>query len=450
MLMQCIKVGCCAKIQAKSNSNMNKMQIREILRYARPYSNMPKEIDGFKNHFSITHFPDHNLALLEKGINQIAPVNVVGSKRIPAILIRSSPHKIGSETTPWQDVFDVDNGHIRYYGDNKLPGKDPALSPGNKVLLKAFETYNTVDERHLSIPLIFYKTITRNNKSKGYVEFNGFGIIKGVELVTQFDRSLDRTFSNFAFNFHVFSLMAENEEFNWQWINDRRNSKLSLTESLKHAPFSWKDWIANGAKVLEKNRRRVSKLMTFTKNEQTPPVGSKEEKVIKEVYNYYTTRKSRFEGLASAITTKILKDAGEGYVEGWITPASSDGGADFYGRLEIGSGFGKAKLILLGQAKCESLNTPTGGNHVARTVARLKRGWVGVYVTTSFFSEAVQREIIEDEYPIMLVNGKKLAETLLKILHDEGYTDLKSYLDFLDSKYKELIQIRRADELLFE
>ena len=132
------------------------------------------------------------------------------------------------------------------------------------------------------------------------------------------------------------------------------------------------------------------------------------------------------------------------------TPASSDGGVDFYGRLEIGNGFGKAKFIVLGQAKCETPNTPTSGNHIARTVARLRRGWIGVYVTTSFFSEPVQREIIEDEYPIMLINGLKLAQTLLKIMHDDGYSDLKKYLDDLDSKYENLIQIRRPDELLFE
>lgn len=65
---------------------------------------------------------------------------------------------------------------------------------------------------------------------------------------------------------------------------------------------------------------------------------------------------------------------------GWITSATSDGGADFYGRLDVGSGFGQAKLIVLGQAKCESFSSPTGGNHIARTVARLRRvGWVFSY-----------------------------------------------------------------------
>lgn len=344
----------------------------------------------------------------------------------------------------------MDNGHIRYYGDNKTPGSDPSLATGNKVLLKAFDTYNNTDKRHLSVPLIFYKAVSRNKKAKGFVEFNGFGIIKGVELITQYDRRQDTTFSNFAFNFHVFSIANEKEEFDWTWINDRRNSEISLEQTLRNAPLSWKEWIKHGSSVLEKNRRRVSKLFTATRTEQIPKQGSREEKTLKEVYTYYHNRKSRFEGLASAVTAKILRDTIGKYHEGWITPSSSDGGADFYGRLEVGEGFGKAKLIVLGQAKCEAINTPTGGNHIARTVARLKRGWLGIYVTTSFFSEAVQREVIEDEYPIMLINGLKLSEILLKILHDEGYSDLKAYLDKIDATYEKLIQIRRPDELLFE
>lgn len=429
---------------------MSKLRIREVFSYKRPYKSNPEIIDGFRNHFSVTNYEGANLILLESGINPIAEVKTSEGKRRPAILIRSSPHKTGSETTPWQDIFDVDNGHIRYYGDNKKPGADPALAPGNKVLLKAFETYNNIDQRHLSVPIIFYKAVARNKKSKGFVEFNGFGIIKGVELVTQYDRKQDRTFSNFAFNFHVFSIANENEEFDWNWINDRRNKDLSLEQTMNSAPKSWKEWIKKGNSVLEKTRRRVSKLFTVTKNEQIPIEGSKEEKILKEIYNYYNNRKSRFEGLALAVAAKILSDTVGKYHEGWITPSTSDGGADFYGRLEVGEGFGKVKLIVLGQAKCEKINTPTGGTHIARTVARLKRGWIGIYVTTSYFSEAVQREVIEDEYPIMLINGLKLATTIMKILHDDGFSDTKKYLDEVDNRYDKLVQIRRPDELLFE
>ena len=34
------------------------------------------------------------------------------------------------------------------------------------------------------------------------------------------------------------------------------------------------------------------------------------------------------------------------------------------------------KLLFLVRQN-EKLNSPTGGNHIARTVAKLKRGWIG-------------------------------------------------------------------------
>ncbi len=430
---------------------LSKLFIKEVFRIARPYKATKSEKDGYRNHFYVTKYKKNfPLVLLESGINPIAEVKINGINRKPAILIRSSPHKIGSEQTPWQDIFDVDNGHIRYYGDNKTPGRDPGEARGNRILLEAFDTYNNPDKRYLSIPLIFYKSVTRNNSVKGYLEFNGYGIIKGVDLITQYDRKLDRTFSNYAFNFHVFSLSADNEEFNWQWINDRRNKKLNLEDTLKNAPIAWKEWINKGNKVLEKSRRRVSKLLTVSKTEQMPEKNSIEEKILFQIYKFYQLKKSRFEGLANAVVAKIFNEDIGKYVEGWITPATSDGGADFYGRLDLGLGFGKTKIIVLGQAKCENPNFPTGGNHVARTVARLRRGWIGVYVTTSFFSEAVQREIIEDEYPLMLINGKKLSETVIKMVNTQGYKDIKHLLNDIDDRYEQLIQIRRAEELLIE
>lgn len=92
------------------------------------------------------------------------------------------------------------------------------------------------------------------------------------------------------------------------------------------------------------------------------------------------------------------------------------------------------KIVILGQAKCEKPNTPTNGVHIARTVARLKRGWFGVYVTTSYFSKSVQVEVLDDQYPIMLICGKKLAETVGKILFKRGIS-LNVFLEELNQTY---------------
>lgn len=117
------------------------IRIGEVYRYARPYDPSSSVIDGLPNYFYYTYTSGKNLPLLESGINPIAKVESEGVVRLPAILISSSPHKIGSEDTPWQDHFDPEHGHVRYFGDNKESGKNPSYSRGNARLLEQYNLH---------------------------------------------------------------------------------------------------------------------------------------------------------------------------------------------------------------------------------------------------------------------------------------------------------------------
>jgi hypothetical protein len=428
------------------------MEIGEIFRYARPYSAKYEVIDDLPNYFWQTFTPGEKFPLLESGINPIQKIGASGSQRCPAILISSSPHKIGSEETPWQDFFDPDNGYIRYFGDNKKPGVDPGSPLGNKALLEQFELHSSLDKsmRAKACPILFFKRVRVGKRVKGNVQFNGFGIINGVERITQYDRKNQRTFPNYVFEFTVFSLGSENELFNWDWISSRRNIQSNDITSLKNAPESWKLWVQKGPQALEACRRRVVKLFTYSSEEQKPIKGSREEKVLEEIYSFYTGRKSRFESLAAIITSRIIQKNGHTYYPGWITPASSDHGADFIGRLDIGTDLARAKVIVLGQAKCEKISSPTGGNHIARTVARLRRGWIGVYVTTSYFSVPVQREVLQDKYPILLVNGLRLTKEAIELAHEQGFASIQEFLESIDINHDARVKNRDPEEILFE
>ncbi|MCJ7532395.1 MAG: restriction endonuclease [Anaerolineales bacterium] len=428
------------------------MKIGDIFRYARPHYPELEYRDGIPNYFYATSIPGLKLPLLEHGINPIQKIKAPEGLRRPTILISSSPHKIGSLETPWQDTFDPDNGHIRYFGDNKNPGRDPSLTPGNKILLEAFSVHNSPSEniRKNAVPLIFFRRVNMEGKAKGFVQFQGYGIIQRVGLITQFDHKRERAFTNYVFDLVVFGLATENEDFDWKWINMRRDPEVSLDASVQIAPKTWKEWINHGSKAVERYRRRVSKLMTASAEEQRPPKSSREQKILVEIYDFYKGRKTRFEGLAAFIAEKVVGETGGSYRSGWVTPPSSDGGSDFIGRLDIATGFAKTSIIVLTQAKCEKLGTPTGGNHIARTVARLKRGWIGVYVTTSYFSESVQREVIEDKYPIVLIHGKRVAQEVLKMIFEEEYSSIQHFLESIDNQYDTMIQIRQPEEILFD
>ncbi len=428
---------------------ISKLRIGQILRDARPKSAVPDEIEGFANIYAATA-GGNTFVPLESGINPLARVKAPDGTRTPAILIASSPHKVGSTTTPWHDHFDPDNGYIRYNGDNKLPGLVPDSRPGNRALLAAFSVHGDPNPvvRRVAVPLIFFRRIPHGDRVKGYLQFQGAGFIAGVELLTQHQASTG-SFANYAFDCVVVSLADEAETFDWTWINRRRDPNLDIDSCLAAAPAAWQRWVKNGPEAVESVRRRVSRLQVVKPAEQLPTAGTKEDSILKGIYAFYANKpKARFEALAELVAERVIRPAGGDYLRGGLTRASADGGIDFIGRLDVGTGFGRAKLVVLGQAKCEQPGRPTSGTHIARTVARLRRGWLGAYVTTSFFSERTQREVIEDRYPIVLINGRRIAQEVLGMLVETGSLDLEKFLVAVDATYGSQLVPRDPEEIL--
>lgn len=419
-----------------------KIEFNETCRTPHSQDDSIESIDGLRNHFHVTQLQGQPKINLSRGINVIRSKGKgPGSGRVAAIILRTSSHKVGSATTPWQDVYDLDRGHLRYFGDNKSRSKRAHEASGNKALLEAYETHVRESNRDNAVPLVFYRS-----EESGKVIFSGFGIIERIELVTQVNTA-GLSFSNYAFDCVVFNLQDENEQFNWSWINDRRNPKLDLQSTIEHAPSSWKSWV-RAKKSIESIRRNVARIQALPGHVQRPEPGSKLEKTLKDIYGFYQNRKDRFELLALKVIEHLVTKSNGHFIPGWITSKGSDGGADFYGRIDVGRDFSLTKIIVLGQAKCEKLDTPTGGNHIARTVARLQRGWIGAYVTTSYFSLQVQREIIEDSYPIMMVNGLEVATVVEQMKFDRGITSVTELLEEIDEEHDSMVANRRPEEVL--
>jgi hypothetical protein len=426
------------------------MQVGEVLRDARPKSRLPLQIGGHRNLYAITGSGTDRLIPFEGGINPVAIVNAREGPRRPVILVASSPHKVGRVETPWQDVFDVDNGHIHYYGDNRTIGRDPSTCRGNEALLAAYDAHADTSQtaRERGTPIVFFRRVPFEGRQKGFVRFEGFGLVGRVERVVQRGGQARSSFSNFAFDFVVLDLAAENEIFPWSWINLRRNPVATLPQTLAAAPLAWKRWISGGVAVAEQVRRRVARRSTRSRLDQLPARGSREDAVLASVYEAFDGRKVEFEGVAAWIAERILRRSGD-YRHVGVTRASADGGFDFVGRLDIGDGFGRAKLVVLGQAKCENPQSPTNGLDVARTVARLRRGWIGVYVTTGFFSERIQQEVIQDRYPILLINGSRVAEEIRAATIERG-DDLSNLLDEIAASHGRLVELSDPDQVLFQ
>ncbi|MFI0799851.1 restriction endonuclease [Amycolatopsis lurida] len=428
-----------------------RVKVGEILRYSSTKDPSEPEVDGYRNFFHVTALEGASRVQLERGIDSPASITAPEGARRPVVLIRSSPWKAGSEQTPWHDVFDLNNGHVRYFGDHKADIVEPVgQTVGNRSLLAAWEFHHapTAESRRFAVPLMVFRSVRRNNRPKGHVEFCGFGIVERAERVVQWSRNGDSTFVNYVFDLALLDLTAEDDQLDWAWVNERRGAESSIDRTLELAPESWRRWVREGSTALPRLRRRVARAAVHKVADQRPAKGGTEDADLHAIYRYFDGRKHDFEYIASAIAARVIRRHGIAYREGWLTRPSQDGGTDFVGRLDVGTGMAVTKLVVLGQAKCVKPESTISADQVARVVARLQRGWIGVYVTTGAFSEAAQLEIVEDRYPIVLINGLLLAQQIRELANEDHRGDLKDCIAALTAGSGVEVVHRRPEEIL--
>ncbi|KUJ33855.1 restriction endonuclease [Streptomyces sp. NRRL F-5122] len=383
----------------------------------------------------------------------MAKVTTSDGTRRPAILIRSSPWKAGTEQTPWHDVFDMDNGHVRYFGDHKAGlSATPGTTTGNAALLDAFTGHqgHTLEERAIAAPLLLFRAVSQNGKPKGHVEFCGVGIVERTERLVQWGGREHTTFVNYVYDIALIDLTSEGDAVTWDWIEARRDKGTSHAQALELAPRAWREWVKHGSSALPRLRRRVAQAQVTKVRDQRPQLGGSGAADLELVYRYFDGRKHDFEAVAAAVAARLLRGAGHGYVEGWLTRRSGDGGADFVGRLDLGTGLAGTSLVVLGQAKCVRPDTLITAEQIARVVARLRRGWIGVYVTTGAYSEPAQTEMVEDQYPIILINGMSLVAELRSMARDDHGGDLAACIERVLSSRASVVTNRRPEEILLQ
>lgn len=431
--------------------------VHDRLRYARGSDTQSVELEGFLNyHYLMSPATlGYPKVMLEAGINHPAEVRSGSESRRPLIAIRSSPWKAGHETNPWHDEFDLDHGHVRYFGDHKVDtGGIPGATVGNRTLLEAWALHSGTNrgERLLAPPLLLFRSFTVSvdgrSTPKGHVEFCGAALIERLEHVVQRDSKTGRSFPNLALDLAVVAA-DDGDRVDLRWIDDRRDSRLSSQDALRHAPESWRRWVQEGRSAIPRVRRRVLSSRAKSTEDQTPSPGSAESDVLDRIYRFFDGRKHSFELLAARVAGEVLRGSGAQYHAGWLTRSGGDGGVDFVGRLDIGATTASTPLVVLGQAKCVKPSTSISPDQVARVVARLRRGWVGVFVTTGVFSAQAQAEVVDDQYPLVLVPGRVLAEQVLRMAASDFGGDLDALLASVLGGYEDAITQRRPEEILF-
>jgi Restriction endonuclease AspBHI N-terminal/Restriction endonuclease len=409
------------------------------------------EWNGFRNFWRMTDSPDGTHIRQTAGINPLAQPR--GTSRRPAIAIFLTP--AGQKgRLPWLDEVDLDTGFIRYFGDNQPELHGPAESaPGNKALLNEIELYasDEINKRRAAAPLLFFRNLG-SREGEPLTEFLGFGLIKAAHRITQLHKR--KAFTNYAYDCILFNGHEDpdgEETLRLEWIDARRSGAAADEETLSLAPGSWRHWVQHGVASVDSPqvRRFVHRSPIWAYDDQMPPRDSSLGRTLQEIYDHYEVDyKHGFQALAALVSSRILGEPGLTYFRGWVTPIGPDGGVDFVQRMDLGTGLARTQLVILGQAKCKKPWTRGSGvsaEELARVVARLRRGWIGSYVTTSFFTDAAQREQAVDKYPLTLISGQRVAEASEELRDELGFPKLQQFLGWVDNEYVEMVARSRPD-----
>jgi hypothetical protein len=357
-----------------------------------------------------------------KGMPYFAEVN----GRTPAINFHINSNKEGKELTPWRDLIFQEDGSVTYNGDNKEASKCAHETFGNKQVLKILHLYSSKNQfDRLSAPPILVTQQVSIGKKTGYRRFIGVGIInKSPQLVQQYEKYSNKVFSNYQYEITLLKL-SPNDNFDWNWVDDRRDSSIDLNHVNNKAPESWREWIKRGNECLYKIQLKIRSYKLVSESEQKQmPINNKIiiAELLKKHYPNPIKDGIRFEAMASFITSLFFEK--NKYERGWITKGTGDRGVDFVGRLDIGDDdFSKTSIVVLGQSKRYSKSI--SGEMVTRVASRMTRGYIGVVVTLDTFTRQTQEEIKDDKLPIILINGKKASELLLNYMN-KTKKDLKT------------------------
>lgn len=411
----------------------------------------PFDTDGISNYRYVTSLNGHrgSSANVSRPMFWYKDVNSI----CPALIFHSNPFQKDKSINPWRDVILPTEGIVYYNGDNRIADRSPGANPNtggqsgnNKTegLINLYKSHRRED-RLKAPPVLVFEQVKIHSKIKGYRAFKGVGVIIHTHIRQQYEENTDRVFSNYLFEIAL--LQCPYNGLDWNWINDRRNENLQIEETMRNAPPNWRKWVNEGDACINSIQQRILRYAISHPREQRKEMSAGHENLLNKIIGHYkpNNKESKFEALASLAAKEFF---GARYERGWITPQTGDMGVDFIGRYDFhhpeippppGSVLGSTSLLVIGQAKCRLLDKEEMAKDIARVASRLQRGHIGIFITTGTFKESVQQEVAQDEYPMVLVNGRQLTDLISSYIIRTGKTIEEIFVE-QDNWYEENIR----------
>jgi hypothetical protein len=311
--------------------------------------------------------------------------SVTRDGRIAAIVLVSS-HISVATYNPWDDVIDVMQGRVWYWGDAKAhPTKQRDDWQGNRYLQKVWTAVG--EQRWADVPPILHFS----KLAKGEVKFMGLCVLKDLQ-----DAWLEDDGKRVR-NYRAVLDILPVQDVSVAWIRGRAQG-LEVD-----VPQAWRLYAASGVH----DRLVVYAKKIRSRVDQLPPPATTDESLL---HSLNAIDPFAFERII--VRTFEAMEVGHD-IQG--TRAVRDGGFDFFGEFRLPPPLAYS-VPMKGEVKRYDPRTNgVGPKDVARLVARLQRGEHGVFVTSSYFTTQAQEEVFEDRYPVELIYGRRLVGLLSSV-----------------------------------
>ena len=302
----------------------------------------------------------------------------------------------------WPDLLDRETGAFVYYGDNRSAGS-PLLDTsvgGNRLLQEAFGWAHA--SKRASVPpfLCFenYQGLGGRRMRFLGLACPGYPGLSGLEdLVAVWRVQGVERFQNYRARFTI----LQTETVPHAWLQDLVNGVAARDSA--QCPAEWRAWVDSGVYA---PLRCVRKRLPRAKREQMP-MSAQEKALLRRLCRELTPREFEY------FVADLLPMLDERFVDPSVTSAVRDGGRDVLANYRVGHQYHQVQLEAYVEAKRWEQGRAVGVRPMMRLISRLKHRDLGVFVTTSFFDQQVQRELIEDNHPVLLVSGGDIAKILV-------------------------------------